>query len=136
MLNYLIRRLLLIIPTLFVILTINFFIVQVAPGGPVDQALALIENGPEAGQAILPGGDNSAVKLQQPKNESTYRGSRGLYPQIVAMIEKQYGFDKPIIERYFETLKTYVMFDFRSEELRVGKEVKYRCCPYHQQKTR
>ncbi|OCG13463.1 microcin C ABC transporter permease YejB [Gilliamella apicola] len=112
MLNYLIRRLLLIIPTLFVILTINFFIVQVAPGGPVDQALALIENGPEAGQAILPGGDNSAVKLQQPKNESTYRGSRGLDPQIVAMIEKQYGFDKPIIERYFETLKKYVMFDF------------------------
>ncbi|AHN26941.1 Oligopeptide transport system permease protein OppB [Gilliamella apicola] len=112
MLNYLIRRLLLIIPTLFVILTINFFIVQVAPGGPVDQALALIENGPEAGQAILPGGDNSAVKLQQPKNESTYRGSRGLDPQIVTMIEKQYGFDKPIIERYFETLKKYVMFDF------------------------
>ncbi len=112
MLNYLARRLLLIIPTLFVILTINFFIVQVAPGGPVDQALAMIENGPEAVQAILPGIDNNAVKLQQYKNESNYRGSRGLDPQIVVMIEKQYGFDKPIVERYFETLKKYVMFDF------------------------
>ncbi|OCG07444.1 microcin ABC transporter permease [Gilliamella sp. wkB178] len=112
MLNYFIRRLLLIIPTLFVILTINFFIVQVAPGGPVDQALSMIENGPQTGQGLLPGGGSAAVPLQQPKNESNYRGSRGLDPQIVAMIEKQYGFDKPIMERYLETLKKYVLFDF------------------------
>ncbi|OCG26623.1 microcin ABC transporter permease [Gilliamella sp. wkB108] len=114
MLNYIIRRLLLIIPTLLVILTINFFIVQIAPGGPVDQALAMIENGPQAGQALLPGGDNATAQLQAYKNESKYRGSRGLDPQLVAMIEKQYGFDKPIFERYLDTLKQFILFDFGS----------------------
>jgi microcin C transport system permease protein len=112
MLNYLIRRLLLIIPTLFVILTINFFIVQVAPGGPVDQALAMIENGSQAGQGLLPGSISSSTSIEQYKNESSYRGSRGLDPQVVAMIEKQYGFDKPIFERYVDTIKKYISFDF------------------------
>ncbi|MCX8600293.1 MULTISPECIES: microcin C ABC transporter permease YejB [unclassified Gilliamella] len=112
MLNYLIRRLLLIIPTLFVILTINFFIVQIAPGGPVDQALALIEMGPQSGQGLLSSGNSASIQSQQPKNESNYRGARGLDPQVIAMIEKQYGFDKPILERYIETLKKYILFDF------------------------
>lgn len=113
MLNYLIRRLLLIIPTLFVILTVNFFIVQVAPGGPVDQAIALIENGSQAGQGGLSGGDTAQAKSEVlNKAESTYRGSRGLDPQIIALIEKQYGFDKPIFERYLDTLKNFVCFNF------------------------
>ncbi|MDF7670264.1 microcin C ABC transporter permease YejB [Orbaceae bacterium ESL0721] len=104
MLNYLIRRLLLIIPTLFVILTLNFFIVQVAPGGPVDQAIALIEHDPQAA------GGHDASPLN--RQESTYRGARGLDPEIIQLIEKQYGFDKPIIERYIETLKHFLLFDF------------------------
>lgn len=112
MLNYLIRRLIFIIPTLFVILTINFFIVQVAPGGPVDQALAMIENDANSGQSLLPGGENTASSSLHQKNESNYRGARGLDPQVVAMIEKQFGFDKPLFERYIDTLKNYLSFDF------------------------
>jgi len=108
MLGYFIRRLLLIIPTLLVILTINFFIVQIAPGGPVDQAIATLENGPQAGQGLLPGSEvQSSVNNQQ-----VYRGARGLDPQIIAEIEKQYGFDKPIWQRYIETIKNFISFDF------------------------
>lgn len=108
MLAYLIRRLLLIIPTLLIILTINFFIVQIAPGGPVDQAIATLENGAQAGQTLLPGGE-----LQPSANHNNvYRGARGLDPQIVAEIEKQYGFDKPIWQRYVETIKDFICFDF------------------------
>ncbi|QYN42788.1 microcin C ABC transporter permease YejB [Gilliamella sp. ESL0443] len=112
MLNYFIRRLLLIIPTLLIILTINFFIVQIAPGGPVDQALSMIENGPEAGQTLLPGSETSPTILKEEKKQSNYQGGRGLDPEIVAMIEKQYGFDQPIWERYINTLKQFIQFDF------------------------
>lgn len=107
MLNYFIRRLLLIIPTLLVILTINFFIVQIAPGGPVDQTIAMIQMGEGTGQGILSGGENISVNTTQ-----LYRGSRGLDPEIIAAIEKQYGFDKPLWQRYFDTIKNFVCFDF------------------------
>ncbi|QIQ20934.1 microcin C ABC transporter permease YejB [Zophobihabitans entericus] len=111
MLNYFIRRLLLIIPTLFAILTINFFVVQVAPGGPVDQAIAMIEMGPQAGMTTLPGSE--AIQPNSlSDNESQYRGSRGLDPQVIEQIKQQYGFDKPIWERYLETVKNFLMFDF------------------------
>lgn len=108
MLSYLIRRLLLIIPTLLVILTINFFIVQIAPGGPVDQAIAMIEMGPTAGQGLLPGSEVLPVN----SGNQMYRGSRGLDPQIIAEIEKQYGFDKPIWQRYIDTVGNFLCFNF------------------------
>lgn len=110
MLNYFIRRLLLVIPTLFVILTINFFIVQVAPGGPVDQAIAMLDN--NAQHSALSGTDSVSIQSSTSGRESIYRGSRGLDPQIISLIEKQYGFDKPIFERYLDTLKNYLLFDF------------------------
>lgn len=108
MLSYLIRRLLLIIPTLLIILTINFFVVQLAPGGPVDQAIAMIEMGPQSGQVSFANSDRVITN----NDNQFYRGSRGLDPQIVAEIEKQYGFDKPIWQRYIETIKHFVCFDF------------------------
>ncbi|WP_392561860.1 microcin C ABC transporter permease YejB [Orbus sturtevantii] len=108
MLSYFIRRLLLIIPTLLIILTINFFIVQIAPGGPVDQAIATLENANQAGQSLLPG---SAVQSSL-NHHQLYRGARGLDPQIVAEIEKQYGFDQPIWQRYIGTIKNFIAFDF------------------------
>lgn len=108
MLSYLIRRLLLIIPTLLVILTINFFIVQIAPGGPVDQAVTMLEMGPQSGSGLLPGSEIQSVNDHNP----LYRGARGLDPQIIAEIERQYGFDKPIWQRYYETVKNFIYFDF------------------------
>ncbi|RKS85165.1 microcin C transport system permease protein [Orbus hercynius] len=107
MLSYLISRLLLIIPTLLIILTINFFIVQVAPGGPVDQAIAQLEMGPQLGAALLPGSE-----LPTLNNHQIYRGAKGLDPQIIAAIEQQYGFDRPIWQRYIDTIKSFICFDF------------------------
>ncbi|KGT91748.1 microcin ABC transporter permease [Erwinia typographi] len=110
---YLLRRLLLVIPTLWAIITINFFIVQIAPGGPVDQALANIEFGQTTG---LPGGgaseSHSRVNLSANPGDSQYRGSRGLDPEVIAEITKRYGFDKPLYQRYFTMLWNYVRFDF------------------------
>lgn len=108
MLGYIIRRLLLIIPTLLAILTLNFFVVQIAPGGPVDQAIAMIEMGIDSSQNILPNSERVVISNEN----QLYRGSRGLDPQIIAAIEKQYGFDKPIWQRYIDTVKNYIFFDF------------------------
>jgi microcin C transport system permease protein len=109
---YLIRRLLLIIPTLWAIITLNFFIVQIAPGGPVEQALANVQFGQNSGLPGSGSGENSRAALNASPGDSQYRGSRGLDPEIVAEITKRYGFDKPLHERYFKLLWDYVRFDF------------------------
>ena len=115
MVAYLIRRLLLVIPTLWAIITINFFIVQIAPGGPVDQAIAAIEFGQQGG---MPGGGGEGMGATHARTgvgnvgEGQYRGARGLDPEVIAEITKRYGFDKPLYERYFTMLWNYVRFDF------------------------
>ncbi|WP_342324370.1 microcin C ABC transporter permease YejB [Kosakonia sp. BYX6] len=114
---YLIRRLLLIIPTIWAIITINFFIVQIAPGGPVDQAIAAIEFGD---QSNLPGSGGGGMGATHARtgvgdalsNQSHYRGGRGLDPQVIEEIKQRYGFDKPMYQRYFTMLWDYVRFDF------------------------
>ncbi len=110
--NYLLRRLLLIIPTLWAIITINFFIVQIAPGGPVDQALANIEFGQTTGMPGSAGAPKVQGRNAMNPGDSQYRGSRGLDPEVVAEITKRYGFDKPLYQRYFTMLWNYVRFDF------------------------
>ncbi|SUW62933.1 Inner membrane ABC transporter permease protein yejB [Buttiauxella agrestis] len=113
--SYLLRRLLLIIPTLWAIITINFFIVQIAPGGPVDQAIAAIQLGHGVG---VPGmatdtmGSGHARVGVANATDSQYRGARGLDPEVIAEITHRYGFDKPIHERYFKMLGDYLRFDF------------------------
>ncbi|ARD59943.1 microcin C ABC transporter permease YejB [Kosakonia radicincitans DSM 16656] len=114
---YIIRRLLLIIPTLWAIITINFFIVQIAPGGPVDQAIAAIEFGDHS---ALPGSGAGGMGATHARtgvgdvlsNDSHYRGGRGLDPQVIEEIKKRYGFDKPLYQRYFKMLWDYIRFDF------------------------
>ena len=118
---YLIRRLLLVIPTLWAIITINFFIVQIAPGGPVDQAIAAIEFG-NAG--VLPGAGGEGIRASHAQtgvgniSDSNYRGGRGLDPEVIAEITHRYGFDKPIHERYFKMLWDYIRFDFGDSLIR------------------
>ncbi len=112
---YLLRRLLLVIPTLWAIITINFFIVQIAPGGPVDQAIAAIEMGHGSGYVASSGLDAGLARSGgggAPNIENAYRGSRGLDPEVIEEITKRYGFDKPIHERYFKLLWDYMRFDF------------------------
>ena len=114
MLAYILRRLLLIIPTLFGIMLINFIIIQFAPGGPVEQALAELEGSAVSATSRFSGGGQLG---QQPSTSSgnensKYRGAQGLRPDIIAEIEKQYGFDKPAYERFFTMMWNYLRFDF------------------------
>jgi len=117
MLNYIFKRLFLIIPTLFGILTVNFLIIQAAPGGPVEKAIAQIK-GTDVSiteKFTSTGGEQSQSsqnKINLNFNESKYRGSQGIDPDLIKELEKQYGFDKPPLERFFEMIKNYLFFDF------------------------
>jgi microcin C transport system permease protein len=108
---YLLRRLFLVIPTLLGIITINFFVIQLAPGGPVEQVIAELKGkGNVTGRLTGQGGAESAAPSQ---NEGGgYRGASGLDPQVVASIRKTFGFDKPMSERYVDLLRNYVTFNF------------------------
>ncbi|HAA92670.1 MAG TPA: microcin ABC transporter permease [Rhodospirillaceae bacterium] len=119
MLAYILRRLLLIVPTLFGIMLINFAIVHVAPGGPVEQMIAEIKGTAVSATAQFSGDRGSEVsggqqtgKPQSGSVESKYRGAQGLDPAFVKQIEKQFGFDKPAHERFFLMMKNYLTFDF------------------------
>lgn len=115
MLAYLIRRLLLIVPTLLGILVINFVIIQAAPGGPVEQTIAKLEGFEGATSRIGGGGAEVAVA------GSTYRGAQGLDPALIAEIERQYGFDKPAPERLWLMIKHYAQLDFGESFFRDAK---------------
>ena len=118
MLAYIIRRLLLIIPTLLGILTLNFFIIQAAPGGPVEQMISKLE-GLESGTLSRMGGGTQAEVRHS--GNSSYRGAQGLNPDLIAKIEKMYGFDKPMWERFLIMLKNYASLDFGTSFFRDKK---------------
>jgi len=107
--SYILKRLLLIIPTLIGIMTINFFIVQIAPGGPVEQAIAQYQGIDGDNNRIASG---TSSEIQNSNTDNKYRGAQGVDPEYIAALEKLYGFDKPIIERYFSMLWKYAKFDF------------------------
>lgn len=112
MFAYIVRRLLLIIPTLVIILLVNFVIVQAAPGGPVEQAIAHLQG---IGGGGVGGSSGEGMG-------SGSRASRGLDPKLIKDIEKQYGFDKPAPERLWLMLKSYAQLDFGNSFFR-GKTV-------------
>lgn len=114
MIAYIIRRFLLIFPTVLGILTINFFIIQAAPGGPVEQVIARLQGTDVSATARISGaGQDEVVSSTKPafSTESKYRGAQGLDPELIKEIEKLYGFDKPAHVRYFMMLKNYARFD-------------------------
>ena len=106
---YLVRRLLLIVPTLFGIIAINFAVVQLAPGGPVEQAIAELKGKGDT-MARLTGGGGDAGNA----SGGDYRGRRGLDPQIVERIRRTFGFDKPPLTRFGMMIGSYLRFDFGS----------------------
>ncbi|WP_377808568.1 microcin C ABC transporter permease YejB [Azospirillum melinis] len=124
MLAYIIRRLLLIIPTLFGIMVINFLIVQIAPGGPIEQMIARVQGtAVEATSRIggSAGGDaNAAQRQNQTGGDSggKYRGAQGLDPAFIKQLEKEFGFDKPLHERFIHMMSNYIMFDFGTSYFR------------------
>lgn len=87
MLAYIFRRLLLMVPTLLGVVTLTFIVTQFVPGGPVEQVMTQLRHG--AGR----GGDAGA-------GGGGYHGSQGVDPQQIEQIKKQFGFDKPPLERY------------------------------------
>ncbi len=111
MLSYTLRRLLLIVPTLLAILLVNFAIVQAAPGGPVEQAIARLQG---VGGASVTGGGGDTL-------QGGSRASRGLDPKLIKDIERQYGFDKPAHERLWLMIKSYAVLDFGSSFFRGAK---------------
>jgi microcin C transport system permease protein len=116
---YILRRILLMIPTLLGIMLVSFVLVQFAPGGPIENIIAKL-SGSDTGATTRisgsPGGDFGARgQLQNPGGDavtSKYRGARGLDPEFIKQLEKQFGFDKPAYQRFFIMMSNFIRFDF------------------------
>jgi microcin C transport system permease protein len=116
---YIARRLLLIIPTLLGIMVINFFVIQIVPGGPVEQLIAQMTRTAVSATARISGGGGETAGAQPSAGTgagsdigSRYRGAQGLDPSFIKEIEKMYGMDKPITVRFLDMIKRYATFDF------------------------
>lgn len=111
---YILRRLLLIIPTILGIMAISFAVIQFAPGGPVEQVIAeLTGQGDSATERLTGGGDNlNIAEGLDGEFSSKYRGAQGLDPEFIAQLEKQFGFDKPALTRFGIMIWNYIRFDF------------------------
>jgi microcin C transport system permease protein len=122
MLAYIIRRILLMIPTLFGIMVINFVIVQAAPGGPVEQLIAQIQGRAVEATARVSGAGGGEVQpsgaAPRGAEASKYRGAQGLDPEFIKQIERLYGFDEPAYQRFLKMLKQYIQFDFGTSYFR------------------
>ncbi|CAA9417683.1 MAG: Prephenate dehydratase-associated ABC transporter, permease protein 1 [uncultured Rubellimicrobium sp.] len=108
---YILRRLLLVIPTLLGIMIINFALVQFVPGGPIEQIIAEMEGRGDVFETIA-GGGGEAGEAAGGGEDSGYLGARGLPPEFIAQLEQQFGFDKPPLERFLLMMWDYVRFDF------------------------
>ena len=134
MLAYIVRRLLLIIPTLIGIMVINFTIIQFAPGGPIEQIIAQL-TGTDVGATARIGGTggteagSTATAAQQASSgaagaaNNAYRGAQGLDPEFIKQLEKQFGFDKPLHERFLLMMGNYIRFDFGNSYFRDQKVI-------------
>jgi microcin C transport system permease protein len=116
---YLIRRLLLMIPTLFGIMLVSFVVVQFCPGGPVERILAQLSGADTGASSRVSGGTGSDFGSRGSQGasgadavNSKYRGAQGLPKEFIEGLEKQFGFDKPAYQRFFLMLWNYARFDF------------------------
>ncbi|HCX14600.1 MAG TPA: microcin ABC transporter permease [Rhodospirillaceae bacterium] len=111
MFAYILRRLALIPLTLLGIITLNFLIVQVAPGGPVERVLAEIRGLDVGATDTFSGGGSDTARSGASGVTSSYRGAQGLDPDFIKDIERQFGFDKPAHERFILMVTNYIKFD-------------------------
>lgn len=105
---YIARRLLLVLPTLLGILVINFALTQFVPGGPIEQVLANMEGQGDVFESF----SGTSKEVAEASETSDYVGARGLPPEFIAELEKEFGFDKPPLERFLTMLWNYLRFDF------------------------
>ena len=104
---YILRRLLLVIPTLLGIMIINFALTQFVPGGPIEQIIAQMEGEGDVFESISGGGSELSES-----NDSDYVGGRGLPEEFIKELEREFGFDKPPLERFLQMMWNYIRFDF------------------------
>ena len=113
---YILRRLLLMVPTIFGIMAISFAIVQFAPGGPVERVIAQLQGHDVGATSRFTGAQDGSTlgtnTAAQAAVNSKYRGAQGLDPEFIAELEAQFGFDKPVHERFFKMVGDYARFDF------------------------
>ncbi|KQT44491.1 microcin ABC transporter permease [Aureimonas sp. Leaf454] len=109
---YILRRLLLMIPTLIGIMAISFAVIQFAPGGPVEQVIANLQGQGGSGADRVGGGSSDFAAGAQGGESTGYRGAQGLDPAFIERLEKQFGFDKPPLERFGLMMWNYIRFDF------------------------
>jgi microcin C transport system permease protein len=107
---YILRRLLLIIPTLIGIMVINFALVQFVPGGPIEQVIAQMQGQGDVFQGFAGSGEDAGASA--PTGDEQYIGARGLPPEFIAQLEKEFGFDKPPLERFLNMMWNYMRLDF------------------------
>lgn len=115
MLNYILRRLALMVPTIFGILLVSFVVIQFVPGGPVERMIAQLQGHGGDATSRFSGGNadmaSGSVNAQMTGQNSGYRGAQGLDPEFVKELEKLYGFDKPAPERFVTMIGNYLRFD-------------------------
>ena len=109
---YILRRLLLIIPTLLGIMIVNFSLTQFVPGGPIDQIIADMEGRGDVFQTIAGGQNDGEMSTEASALDSKYIGARGLPPEFIKRLEIEFGFDKPPLERFLQMMWNYVRLDF------------------------
>lgn len=113
MLAYILRRLLLVIPTLVGIMVVNFTLTQFVPGGPIEQILAQIEGEGDALRGVTgASGDTLGGQETALGGSDSYVGARGLPPEFIKELEVRFGFDKPPLERFLDMMWNYLRFDF------------------------
>jgi microcin C transport system permease protein len=116
---YILRRLLLIVPTLFVVMVVNFLVVQVVPGGPIERILSQIDQTAVSATARVAGEGGEIVRSRPSGGEQrTYRGAQGLDPEFIAELERQFGFDRPLHQRFLLMMRNYLVFDFGTSYFR------------------
>ncbi len=109
---YILRRLLLVIPTLLGIMVVNFVLTQFVPGGPIEQIIANMEGSGDVFESISGGGSEAAQTGAGGGGNDNYLGARGLPPEFIEELEKEFGFDKPPLERFLTMMWNYLHFDF------------------------
>lgn len=120
MITYILRRLFLMIPTLLGIMVLNFLIVQTAPGGPIEQIVARLQGNAVEATARVSGSSGSDTagpgqtlrENNASASTSRYKGAQGVDPELILELEKQFGFDKPLHERFLKMIGDYARFDF------------------------
>ena len=105
---YVLRRLILMVPTLLGILLVNFILVQFMPGGPIEQIVSRLQDETSATDRITGGGQETGASGA----DSEYKGAQGLPPEFIENLKKQFGFDKPPWQRFVLMLKNYLTFNF------------------------